>query len=153
MFLMTRGLPVLVEIGLLVYCFIDCLQTPPEACRNLSKGWWLLLIFVAPIVGGIAWLVAGRPEAASRRSSRTPWPSTRTAGFPEYERPGRYGAPRGPDDDPRFLAEISRVNREQEQTLQQWEADLRRREEELRRRDAGPADGDADQPTDDGSPR
>ncbi|MFN8074905.1 MAG: PLD nuclease N-terminal domain-containing protein [Kineosporiaceae bacterium] len=145
MFLLTRGLPLLLEIGLLVFCVVDCVQTPAEATRNLAKGWWLVLIVVMPLVGGIAWLVAGRPQRAA--ASGAPWPSTRTAGFPEYERPGRSRAPLAPDDDPEFLAQISRVDREQERTLGQWEADLLRREEELRRRgderspDAGGAGG------------
>lgn len=109
MLLLTRGLPVLLEIGLLVYCLIDCIQTPSGATRHLEKPWWLLIIVVLPVVGGIAWLVAGRPDRRPRH--QVPWPS-RTAGFPEWERPRRA---LGPDDDPEFLAGL--------------------REEELRRRE------------------
>jgi hypothetical protein len=129
--LLLRGLPVLIELGLLIYCLIDCIQTPEIDIRNLNKGLWLLLIIFLPVIGGVAWLVAGRPQQPHRR---VPWPSTATAGFPEYERP------RGPDDDAQFLTEMKKVDEEQRQTLEQWEADLRRREQRLRQ--DGPEDPD-----------
>ncbi len=123
MVILLRGLPVLIELGLLVYCLIDAIQTPGEDTRNLPKGFWILIIVLLPIVGGIAWLVAGRPLR--------PAGPARTTGFPEYERV----RPLAPDDDPQFLASLRKVDAEHEETLGQWEADLRRREEELRRRE------------------
>jgi hypothetical protein len=123
MVILLRGLPVLIELGLLVYCLIDAIQTPGEDTRNLPKGLWILIIVLLPIVGGIAWLVAGRPLR--------PTGPARTPGFPEYERV----RPLAPDDDPQFLASLRKVDAEHEETLGQWEADLRRREEELRRRE------------------
>jgi hypothetical protein len=71
-----------------------------------------------------------------------PWPATRTAGFPEYERP----RPLGPDDDPDFLRQMKSGNDEQEQLLNRWEEDLRRREEQIK----PPPDGPTDKPRDDG---
>jgi hypothetical protein len=124
---MIRILPFAVELVLLVFCLIDCIQTDQALVRNLSKGWWILLIIFFPIVGGIAWLVAGRPRAEHRRP-QVPWPSTGTAGFPEYERPRRQVAP---DDDPEFLAEMRRGDAEQEELLRRWEDDLTRRERDL----------------------
>lgn len=129
MFFALRGLPLLIEIGLLVFCLIDAIQTPADETRNLSKGWWILLILFFPIIGPIAWLVAGRPV---RVRTANAW---RTGGgFPEHQRPR---APRGPDDDPQFLAEMKSVNTEQEETLRLWEADLKRREAEQRRKESG----------------
>jgi hypothetical protein len=127
--LLLRALPLILELGLLIYCLIDLIQTPEDEVRNLPKIIWVFLIIFLPLIGGIAWLVAGRPPKRSR--SRAAWPSGPTAGFPEYERPGR-SAPVGPDDDPAFLSELRQVNDEHEQTLQRWEEDLRRREEQLR---------------------
>jgi hypothetical protein len=124
--LLLRGLPLLIELALLVYCLIDVIQTPEIDMRNLNKFTWILLIIFIPVIGAIAWLVAGRPQQPKRRA---PWPSTATAGFPEYERP------RGPDDDQRFLNEMRKVDDEQRQTLEQWEADLKRREQELKKPD------------------
>jgi hypothetical protein len=124
---MLRVLPELVWFGLLVFCLIDCVQTPDGDVRNLPKWGWILLMVLLPLVGSVAWLVAGRPERGAGRPARAPWPATRTAGFPEYERP-----PRGPDDDPEFLRGIKRADDDHEQVLRQWEEDLRRREEQLK---------------------
>ena len=124
----VRVLPVIVEVGLLVYCLIDCIQTDEGSVRNLGKSWWVLLIILLPLVGSIAWLVAGRPTSVQARRS-APWPSTATAGFPEYERPRRA---LGPDDDPDFLAGIRTSDDRHERMLAAWEAQLREREERLR---------------------
>lgn len=125
-----RALPLLIQLALLVFCLIEAVQTPSDEVRNLSKGWWILLILFFPIIGGIAWLVAGRPV----RPRTTPqW--RMGSGFPEPA-PGLRAAPLGPDDDPQFLSEMKKVNSEQEETLKQWEENLRRREAEQRRRES-----------------
>ena len=125
---MLRYLPYVVELALLVYCLIDCIQTDSVVVRNLSKTTWVFLIILVPIIGAIAWLVAGRPERAAGGRS-VPWPSTATAGFPEYERPR---PPRGPDDDDAFLADLRGPDSEHQALLAAWEAQLREREEQLR---------------------
>jgi hypothetical protein len=137
-----RVLPALVELSLLVFCLIECIQAPEGEIRNLPRWAWLILILIVPLVGGIAWLVVGRPlrSGAPRRSA--PWPSTSTAGFPEHQRP-----PRGPDDDTEFLAGLSRADAEHEDVLRRWEEDLRRREEELK---AQPGESSAPPPAADG---
>jgi hypothetical protein len=119
-----RYLPFLIELGLLVYCLIDCIQT--DVPRNLSKTTWVFVIIILPLVGGIAWLVAGRPEHRAARN--VPWPSTQTAGFPEYERPRRSN----PDDDAEFLAGMKASDTTHEQMLKDWEAQLRERETRLK---------------------
>lgn len=124
---MIRFLPVVVELFVLVFCLIDCIQTPDHEVRNLPKLAWILLILILPLIGGIAWLVAGRPQQQGR-GRRVPWPTTTTAGYPEYERPRRAVAP---DDDPEFLAEMRRGDTDQEDLLRKWEEDLKRREREL----------------------
>jgi hypothetical protein len=126
--LLFRGLPLLIELGLLVYCLIDCVQTPDGAVRNLPKWAWIVLILLFPFVGGIAWLVAGRPQRSGA--------SGYVSGYPEYLRRRPGGS--APDDDPEFLRELGRVNSEHESTLKKWEQDLQRREEELKRRDDDP---------------
>lgn len=121
---MLRFLPVIAEIALLVFCLIDAIQSDPDRVRNMSKGWWIVLIVVLPLVGGVAWLVAGRPQTPR---THVPWRSTATAGFPEYERPRRYG-----DDDvaaERRRAEERRSDDLHEQMLRDWEAQLRAREQ------------------------
>lgn len=119
---MLRYAGFLVEIGLTVYCLIDCIQTDEHRVRNLAKSAWVLLIVLIPVVGAIAWLVAGRPERAPRRD--VPWPSTQTAGFPEYERPR-------PAPDEEFLAAMRESDEKHEQMLRDWERSLREREARL----------------------
>lgn len=125
---MIRYLGFFVEIALLVYCLIDCIQADSLRVRNLSKTTWVFLIVLVPIAGAVAWLVAGRPERAPARPA-VPWPATRTAGFPEYERPRPA---RAPDDDDAFLADLRASDAEHEKLLADWEADLRAREAGLR---------------------
>lgn len=132
---MIRLLPYFLELALLVFCLIDCIQTDSSIVRNLPKPLWILLIVILPLVGGIAWLVAGRPERSTSGSRGVAWPSTRTSGFPEHERPR---PPRGPDDDPDFLQQMKSVDDEHERTLRQWEDDLKERERRLR--EQGPDD-------------
>lgn len=135
------GIVGVVLIGFLLFCLLDVITSDPGDIRNLPKIAWLLLVFINP-VGGIAWLIAGRPQGESRPgglpykgntgSSRRPSP---TAGFPEYERPPRSRRSVAPDDDPEFLADLNRSATEHERMLGSWEEDLRKREEELRRRE------------------
>ncbi len=134
---MLRVAPAIFELGLLVFCLIECIQAPEGEIRNLPRWGWLVLIILVPLVGGIAWLVAGRPLRSARSAGA--WPGTGTG-------TGRYGtAPRGPDDDTEFLANLQRTDAEHEDVLRRWEEDLRRREEQLKSGDgsppaAGPAD-------------
>jgi hypothetical protein len=125
-----RVLPFIIELALVVFCLIDAIQSPEGEIRNLPKWAWIVLILLFPIVGGIAWLVVGRPTRT--RSDR--WAPG--AGFPEYERP----APSTADIDDQLDADLARLDREHEESLRRWEAELREREQRLR------DDGDAAPP-------
>ena len=72
---------ILVVIAATIAAVVECAQTP--APRTLPRWTWLLVIVVLPVIGPLAWFVAGR----ERRSSG----STRVA---------------APDDDPRFLRQL-----------------------------------------------
>ncbi|MGN8246880.1 PLDc N-terminal domain-containing protein [Cellulomonas soli] len=135
---MFRALPFLVELAVLVYCLVDCIQTDEYRVRNLPKTGWVILIIILPIVGGVAWLVAGRPLDSARTRRDVPWRSTETAGFPEYERP----RPVAPDDDPEFLASVRRSDDTHEKMLRDWEAQLRERERRLAAQDDEQPEGD-----------
>ncbi|RAJ38764.1 phospholipase D-like protein [Kitasatospora sp. SolWspMP-SS2h] len=136
---MLRVVPVVALLALWVWAFIDCLTTPEDEVRHLPKVVWVIVVLLFPLVGSIAWLVAGR-DRARRRASR---PSGPAAGSRSY---GSAGRPLAPDDDPEFLASLGRGNERHEDMLRQWEADLRRREEELRRGEDRPEDGDRPRP-------
>ena len=85
---MLRVLPTLVLLGLTIYALVDCVQTEESRQRNLPKALWILLILLLPLVGPIAWLVAGRPGPGRGRGTNRP------------------SSPRGPDDDPDFLRNL-----------------------------------------------
>ena len=124
---MPEYLGAVLEIGLIVFCLIECIQAPPASVRNLPVWAWILLILFIPYAGPIA------------------WPSTKTAGFPEYERPV------APDDDPAFMARLAASESTDLRLLAQWEADLREREAKLRDAGKEPADG-TDSPGQPGTP-
>jgi hypothetical protein len=144
------GLTGLLITGLWVFCVLDALTTPEGEMRNLPKLGWIVIVLLFPLLGSLAWLIAGRPQARATADlpykgnrGRAPWPATRTAGFPEYERPRELS---GPDDDAEFLNRLRREkaesDAEHEKMLRQWEADLRRRERELRGEGTGPDDAE-----------
>jgi sorbitol-specific phosphotransferase system component IIC len=86
---MLRVLPTLILLVLTIYALVDCIQTEQSRQRNLPKALWLVLILLLPLIGPIAWFLAGRPGAAGRG---------RGTNRPPY--------PRGPDDDPDFLRNL-----------------------------------------------
>ncbi|GAB3279768.1 PLDc N-terminal domain-containing protein [Micromonospora halotolerans] len=120
------GLLFLAQLVLAVCALISCLSAEEGEIRALPRVAWVLIILFFPLVGSIAWFVAGR-EAGARRT-RTAWPMGN--GFSEQHRP----RPVAPDDDPEFLSSLAERRRADDQErLRRWEEDLRRREEELRR--------------------
>lgn len=84
---------ILAVVGLIiwVYSIIDVLQSDRSTVRRLPKGVWVVVTIVLPVVGGILWLLVGRPGGlAPPRRGRPQGPQ------------GPRG-PVGPDDDPDFL--------------------------------------------------
>jgi len=122
-----RFLPAFIELALLIYCLVDCIQTDESRVRNLPKVGWILLIIILPIVGGVAWLVAGRPKGPVPGGSAF-GPAAGRSGSARSGRP----APVAPEDDPAFMRGLEHPDPEKERLLAQWEADLKRREEQLR---------------------
>jgi hypothetical protein len=86
---------VIVGLALLafwLYCLFDVITTPAEFIRGLPKGLWVL-VTVIPAIGGLLWLLAGRPSLAPAVPEQAEAPPP---------------APRGPDDDPEFLRNLER---------------------------------------------
>lgn len=111
------GIFALAAIALWIFCIIDVITTDEVEMRNLPKMVWLLIVIFLGSVGGIAWLIAGRPQGKSFRIAGD----------------GTVGQTRlAPPPDPSSAL----VNeREEAARLRMWEEQLRRREEELRRRE------------------
>lgn len=115
----------LLQIALAVFALISCLSADESDIRGLPKIAWVIIILLFPLVGAIAWFLAGRPvEVTSKPNTWRPG-----SGFPEAERPRR---PLAPDDDPEFLKSL---RRDDERMFQRWEEDLRKREDNLRKRE------------------
>jgi hypothetical protein len=120
------GLLFLAQLVLAVCALISCLSAEEGEIRALPRIAWVLIILFFPLVGSIAWFVAGREPGARR--TRTAWPMGN--GFSEEQRP----RPVAPDDDPEFLSSLAERKRaDDRERLRRWEEDLRRREDELRR--------------------
>lgn len=121
----------IVQIVLAVLALIGCLSAEEGEIRALPRLAWVLIILFFPLVGSIAWFVAGRPVAPGRRPGAGWRPGQ---GFPERERPRQVA----PDDDPEFLRSLRAEQAKKDRELfEKWEEDLRRREGELRRRETG----------------
>lgn len=118
--------------ALWVFCLVDVIGSKDSRVRNLPKIAWLLLVLFFPLVGSVAWLVAGRPDgSAGRRSAH----EREVPQFPEYDRPGRAAAV-DPEKDEAFLRQIRERAEEQ-----------RRRYEASRRPPQADAESPADRPT------
>ena len=87
---MIRLLPWLLTIALLVYALVDCVQCDDSRIRYVPKVMWVLAIVFFPLVGSLAWLLAGRSGGGQRRRGPSHPPAP----------------PRGPDDDPDFLRRL-----------------------------------------------
>ncbi|MEH1126576.1 PLD nuclease N-terminal domain-containing protein [Micromonospora sp. CPCC 206061] len=109
-----------VQIALAVIALISCLSAEEEEIRALPRLAWLLIILFFPLVGSIAWFLAGRPASKGGASAEPPRPTA-------------------PDDDPDFLRKLNTdQSRRDRELFDKWEEDLQRREDELRRKDSDP---------------
>lgn len=107
-----------VALGLLIYCTVECIQTPRHRVRVLPKVAWIFIILLLPLLGAGLWMAFGRAK------------STPAA-------PQRRG-PAAPDDDPEFLRRVEIERRQQqrrEQETQKSAERARKRREEAERRD------------------
>jgi len=94
------GLFGVVTLLLWLFAIVDVITTDEGSVRNLPKVGWLILVLLFPLVGSIAWLLAGRPVGAGR--ARFGAYERNAPAFPEYNRPGRFAATHA-DDDEEFL--------------------------------------------------
>ncbi len=108
-----------------IYTIVDCALFDRLRVRGLAKGWWVAIVVLLPVVGGVLWLVIGR----GRRGARS------------------HGGQLAPDDDPEFLRGL-RADARQEERIRRLEQELAELDDES---DAsGSADGD--RPAEPGDP-
>jgi hypothetical protein len=118
------ALVLLAHTVLAVGTLISCLSAESDEIRGLPRLAWVPVILLVPLVGPIAWFMAGRrvPDGTADR-----WPFGKAI-------PGSPRRPVAPDDDPDFLRSLDTTRSKEDRDLfEQWEKDLRRREDDLRR--------------------
>jgi hypothetical protein len=119
---MLRLLPVLLILALALFALVDCLARDEDEIRGLPKVLWVLVILLFPLLGSVAWFVAGRPHGAALPG----------AGFgarpgsdasPDEHRINPFGRGSGgpkralaPDDDPEFLRRLDEQRRRDEES-------------------------------------
>lgn len=83
---MGRLIPIIILIGLMIYCTVEVAQSRSEQVRVMPKWLWAVAVICVPGIGALAWLFFGRP----------------------YNNPGKQGARdnRPPDDNPDFLRKL-----------------------------------------------
>jgi hypothetical protein len=113
--LLPVALFVLFLTGCWLYSLTDAGLTPAATFRGWSKLTWLLVISCTYAFGAIAWLVVRRRlrgywhvHYGYRGSSEWTAADEAFARHPAGRSPARFSIPRGPDDDPEFLAELAR---------------------------------------------
>ncbi len=125
--LLLNGVLGLIVLALWIFCVLDVISTNEDACRNLGKTLWIILVLFFPLVGSIAWLVAGRPQSTATASM--PYKGNHGhPSLPDYGRRDHAGAA-NPDDDEAFLrglrarAEEQRmIYREQRRELEEGDS-------------------------------
>lgn len=133
-----RALMFIVPLALMIYAFIDCLNTSEEDTRHLPKVAWVFIILLFWVVGSIGWLFAGKVRHnAAGGTGPSSWQRGRR---PQWV---------APDDNPDFLKSLkgdkedeagpkdAKPDEKDPSAFEDREADQRRREEELKRRDGG----------------
>lgn len=127
----------LLVLALCLYCLIDVIGRSADEVRNLPKFGWIVLVLFFPLVGSIAYLVAGRPQQAVARRS----PYERSAPeFPEYDRPGRASAA-DPEADAAFLRQVRARAEEQRRRYREQQGQAPR---EAQGEGQGEGQGDSD---------
>ncbi len=110
---MLRLLPMVLILALALFAVIDCLSRDDDEIRGLPKVLWVLVILLFPLLGSLAWFIAGRPRGAGL-PGRAGSGSGGTGGERRFGRStggstgGRVVAP---DDDPEFLRRLDEQRR------------------------------------------
>lgn len=60
-----RYLPIVIVALFTVYCVVEVAQAPRFAVRRMPRWLWATVVICLPLVGGVCWLLIGRPTAES----------------------------------------------------------------------------------------
>lgn len=93
---MLRLLFYVVPVAIAVYCTFDVLGADERRRRGVPTWVWVLVVVLAPVVGGVVWLLVSH------------------LGLREPGGPARRRGPVAPDDDPEFLFRLEQERRRRE---------------------------------------
>jgi hypothetical protein len=99
----------ILSLLVLVYCVLDIATSRPQDVRGLPKPVWFVVVFL-PLLGPLAWYLAGRPQPGSARNV----PRV----LPDAAPPAST-----PDDDEEFLRELRRRAEQQRRQGQRHDSD------------------------------
>lgn len=126
-----RALMFILPLALMIYAFIDCLNTSEEDTKHLPKIAWVFIILLFWVVGSIGWLFAGKVRHSSAGG----------AGLSSWQPGGRRQQWVAPDDNPDFLKSLK--DDKDDKAAERAAAD----EEERRRSEGGSSPDDKTPPT------
>ncbi len=89
-----------------IFSIVDCAVQPATRHRGVSKGIWVAIVVLIPVIGGILWFTLGRRRRTDDGGSQLV----------------------APDDDPQFLRGIGR--NEQDERIRRLEEELARLEDD-----------------------
>ncbi|PVC94229.1 hypothetical protein DBP19_13145 [Streptomyces sp. CS090A] len=127
-----RALLFILPLALMIYAFIDCLNTSEEDTKHLPKIAWVFIILLFWVVGSIGWLFAGKVRHSSAGG----------AGFSSWQPGGRRQQWVAPDDNPDFLKSLK-----DDRDDKAAERAAAEEKEERGRREGGTGPGDKTPPT------
>lgn len=91
-----------------IYAVVDCALFDRSRIRGLPRGWWIVVILLVPVIGGLLWFLVGRGRPL------------------RFGRGGGSGGGRrsnAPDDDPEFLRRL-RDDAAHEERIRKLEQEL-----------------------------
>lgn len=109
-----RVLVPVATVAFTVYCLLDIALSPRDRVRTLTKLGWVVVVLL-PLLGGVAWLLFGRPGTQVRPGRGGSGGAGPASGGPSRgggprgggpRGPGRGPRPKGPEDDPDFLRRL-----------------------------------------------
>jgi Phospholipase_D-nuclease N-terminal len=123
---LSSGVVFLIVFAFWIWALLDVIATDSEACRNLPKVAWLIVVFLLADIGAVAWILFGRPPKGRWMARSTDFATPRRpVGF--EDRPDYAERPEITD----------RRSAELDLRLEAWEAEQRERRGDTEPRERG----------------
>ncbi|WP_240034828.1 PLD nuclease N-terminal domain-containing protein [Glaciihabitans arcticus] len=88
-----------------IFCIVDVILSKSWQIKTLNKVFWIIIILLLPVIGGILWFIFGKDRGQDSAQGSAP---RRTV---------------APDDDPAYLSKLAR-EQEQQDRIRDLEAQL-----------------------------